>query len=351
MKRETYHVATGNTVTDRDRVLDLWDRCGFGAGRSVNEARYDWFYISNPQGTGRVYLLFADSDGELVGASGVGVRLFHSPGRGSLTGGVLVDFVVLPEHRTLFPALQLQRAVRQGELQHCDFVYGLPDTKAVPVVRRLGGNIEFSSSTYVRIIRSADFLRRVWPGVPAVLLTLVSSAVDALLKLRIRAEIGSAGIVAQAMATPTAEFDVCQQRLVAAGQVAVGDRSGQTLKWRSLAPFQSIRTLAFRDSWSQQVLGYALFTLDARSMHVVDFLLPSDSASARGVLLALSLEAAKLGAGVVRIDFGGSTSVARQLTDAGYHCRDSRPGVLIARPGGEAALPKAWWFTRADEDV
>jgi hypothetical protein len=68
-----YRVTRGDPVADRERILDLWARCEFGSGEQASE-RYDWFYLRNPRGQGRVYLLWQAD--ELVGALGAGSRQF-----------------------------------------------------------------------------------------------------------------------------------------------------------------------------------------------------------------------------------------------------------------------------------
>src|SRR5690242_4714235 len=145
MEQSAYRVEAGDVVADRDRILALWQLCAFGGSPAENAARYDWFYLQNPQGQGRVYLLRASGSDEILGAVGVGARNFHVAGRSDNSpSGTLVDFVVHPGHRSLFPALLLQRTVCEQEFQRCGFVYGLPLAKAVPVVARLAGATRFT---------------------------------------------------------------------------------------------------------------------------------------------------------------------------------------------------------------
>ncbi|HEX6637160.1 MAG TPA: hypothetical protein VF033_05850, partial [Steroidobacteraceae bacterium] len=164
MAEGDYKVVRGDGRDDRERILALWQRCGFSAGEEAS-ARYDWFYFGNPRGPGRVYLL--THCGELVGSLGAGTRWFlPGPARTPLRAAILVDFVVHPSHRTMFPAMLLQRVAREQEMQDVDLVYGLPEAKAAPIFKRLGATQQLTSGSHVRVIRSANYARRHLPRAP-----------------------------------------------------------------------------------------------------------------------------------------------------------------------------------------
>src|SRR5689334_16170043 len=103
MEQPAYHVDAGDAAADRERILALWQLCAFGGSAEENAARYDWFYLHNPQGRGRMYLLRASGSDELLGTVGVGARDFRLAGSAEQSpSGTLVDFVVHPGHRSLF---------------------------------------------------------------------------------------------------------------------------------------------------------------------------------------------------------------------------------------------------------
>ncbi len=121
-----YRVDRGDPVADRERILALWERCKFASGAPAR-ARYDWFYLDNPAGRSRVYLLF--SGDEMVGALGTGTRQLAGAAGEMRSAVILVDFVVEPMHRSLYPALALQKTARERELRDIPMLYGIPATQ------------------------------------------------------------------------------------------------------------------------------------------------------------------------------------------------------------------------------
>jgi len=342
-----YRVTRGDPAADRERVLDLWARCGFASGEPARE-RYDWFYLRNPRGPGRVYLLWQVD--ELVGALGAGSRRFIcGAGEPPLNAAILVDFVVHPAHRSMFPALQLQRFAREEELRETEMIYGLPDVKATPVFRRLGATVEFASGIHVRVLRSGSYASRLLPRVPAALVQLACWFVD-------RARVALVWAMCKARGLRTSwprEFpeslDSLWQLTAAQKDLATGERDREFLQWR----FGSNR-----DEWQLLTvsrrslpIGYFVCRRADNELQVFDFLVAQRDAATLP-LLALSLAAWRLGVKSVRIVFGGVRSVQVELARAGFKLRDQRPCFLMQQnAAGARRLPGEWWLTRADEDV
>src|SRR5690242_12656687 len=117
-EKRTYSVRPAHAVRDESLILRVWREGGL-AERSDDtrlEARYAWFHRDNPQGAARLNLLWSDRDPEPVGFLAIGARRFVVDGQ-VLPAGVLVDFVVVPRHRFVLPALTLQRDARQQALE------------------------------------------------------------------------------------------------------------------------------------------------------------------------------------------------------------------------------------------
>src|SRR5690606_18533574 len=119
---------------------------------------------------------------EVLGTAGVGWRRMRAGAR-TLRGGLLADMAVLPGHRTLGPAMQLQRAASDRALAEGDLVYGFPNANAVPVVKRLGYVHLGDMVLYVRALRHAPYLER---RLPRPLATLLGRAIDTAFALRDR---------------------------------------------------------------------------------------------------------------------------------------------------------------------
>ena len=94
---------------------------------------------------------------ELVGATGVGVRRFQAFAVGG--GALLGDFFVHKAHRSLFPALSLQRTAADAARANAAFVYGFPNQKALPVFRRSVRRARHGKA-FVRVLDYTPYLER-----------------------------------------------------------------------------------------------------------------------------------------------------------------------------------------------
>lgn len=168
-----YSVHDGEAARDREAVLQVWrGMLGDEAGMA---AKYDWFYLASPLGRPLLKLLRHERDQALAGACAAGHRRMRLRGR-ELSAGLLVDFAVRPEHRSLGPALALQLALLQTAQQQFDLVYGFPNRKAETIFRRLGWHKIAEMVRYTRVLRHGPYLSR---RLPSLIAMPVGALVDA----------------------------------------------------------------------------------------------------------------------------------------------------------------------------
>jgi len=180
----TLHDADPSQV--RDTVLSIWrgnlrhEKCG-------HEAKYEWFYLSSPSGPPLLQLLRHEPSGDWVGVCAAGRRRMLWQGR-EIRGGVIVDFAVLPDHRSLGPALTLQQGLITAGARQLDLLYGVPNPKAVAAVKRAGLGKLADIVSYVRVLRHARYLARYMPaplaGVLGAFIDLAVTARDGFHRLR-----------------------------------------------------------------------------------------------------------------------------------------------------------------------
>lgn len=156
-----YLTDTGEPARDRAAVLAVW-RGNLGQDAKM-AAKYDWFYLRSPSGAPLLQLLRHAGTPEPVGVCAAGRRrLLHR--EHTLSAGVLVDLAVVPEHRSLGPALILQQGLFASGREQLDLLYGFPNPKAAPVFKRIGYRHLADMIRYVRVVRHAGYLRRKLPG-------------------------------------------------------------------------------------------------------------------------------------------------------------------------------------------
>ena len=92
------------------RVLPTVNATGIAASlpRHGGQAHWDWLYVHNPDGPARAWLA-EDDGGEAVGVAAAFPRRVWIEGR-EHTCWNLGDFAIRPDHRSLGPAVRLQRA-------------------------------------------------------------------------------------------------------------------------------------------------------------------------------------------------------------------------------------------------
>ena len=124
----TYLVRPADPKNDAAAVLGLWDRNSWPADRG----RYMWMYEESAPLPSFLWLAMTRA-GETVGSAGLlGRRVRIGPGEAVV--GQAVNLVVDARHRTLGPAVQLQRAVTAslGPRPTCRCLDALPPPRVGP---------------------------------------------------------------------------------------------------------------------------------------------------------------------------------------------------------------------------
>jgi hypothetical protein len=348
-----YSVAVGDIQRDKAQTLAVWREGGFIEHGAGDSARFDWFYGANPAGVGQLSLLSCNG-GAPIGSLGACPRQFVVDEKAVLAG-VLVDFVVHPAHRTALPALQLQRAARARATESMDIIYGLPDTKAIPIFKRLGHQVHFKLPSYARVLQSKRYLSRIMPALLAHPLGFVLDRLDGvILRARIllqalfnTANRGKRGAWIEEF---TADFDKLWANF-RKDSICIGVRDAAFLRWRfGQRPGFSYRTYAVRSKSGDELSAYFVCDIGADSITIKDCLCVGDQAEWLYAFNLMCREARRLSVHALYIHFAAPAPVGRALRLAGFRERSSRPFFAAVK---EHAIPAAavWYITQADEDV
>lgn len=348
MSASSYKVHSADPSGDRDLVLETWANAGFSEGAEKDSRRYDWFHLRNPQGKSTPYFLNADQDPDPAGVIGIARRRFYVNGR-EITAGVLVDFVVRPEYRTLLPALTLQRGSRTDAMTTLPVVFGIPNEKSRAVFIRAGTDLRLDVGEYCRVVRSRKYLEQY---VPTAIARFLAPVVDnvAILPARLRL------LFAQERGEWTdsfrAEFDDLWDRVEKAGRT-IGVRNASFLRWRfSDHPSRIYRTLTIRARHSEKLLGYFVCERVEDSLVVKDWLWSGSRSGLPHALRRLATCAFKEGAHVIRLQTAPTPEVTPALRSTYFVKRGTR--LLVALLDGsvkEEVEATTWHITPADEDV
>lgn len=342
-----YGVLPGVVAQDREKALAIWRAAEFGAQQHNYAARYDWLHRNGPRGEGQISFLIDAETQEPLGFLAVGFRDWQVDAR-PVSAGVLVDFVVLPKHRTALPALSLQRHARERAAQHAQILYGLPDTKAVAIFKRLGSQFQCSLPRFARVVRSGVYLNRVLPRVLALPLALFTDALD-LWGMQLQ-RLGS-----RCVGTWTeqfdARFDELWRRVPTQGR-CIAVRDSEFLTWRfKRQPGHDYRIFAVTPRGGNDLLMYFVCEMAGETLVVKDFLSADADAQLRHGLLALVLAARRLGAVAISMEVNGHPALQRALRRTQFIERGQRPYFAVVAAELRDKVGTQWYITPADEDV
>lgn len=344
-----YTVTEPHPTRDRNAILDLW-RANLPMATGD---RYAWLYETGP---GKNWLA-ADDSGAAIGSTGLMLRNFCLSGR-QVRVGQAIDLNVVPEHRSVGPALKLQRSlIDSTRTDGIPLVYAVPSKNADPIMRRIGYKVVGKIGRWVKPLRSEYKLREKLPLGPFV--RPASFIVDQALRLK-SAERGyrrAAAIEVEIAPRFDERFDRLWSRAAPQFQIA-GERTSDYLNWRyGSCPDVKYRTFCLTDG-NRELKGYVVYCEDSEGFAAIsDFLFSSEQSFE--ILLAeflqhLRIERKK----AASLFYFGTSRVTATLRRFGFCERHTERQlyVFVDRHCDPAELPRlmdreSWFFTKADSDT
>jgi hypothetical protein len=143
----SYEIIKADIYRDRQAITEFWNR----NNEKKIDKKFDWFYLSNPDGPASTFLINHQETSQCVGMASVFPRQFVYQNE-SFTAGINGDFFIQREHRSFGPALMLIRAILEHlEKSDTDFLLTFPNRKAEPIFRRAGYRRLGGINKYVRL--------------------------------------------------------------------------------------------------------------------------------------------------------------------------------------------------------
>lgn len=328
------------------RLIEELRRQMLGGGSVASPsdaARAEWLYSRNPGGTAEI-LGLRESDGAWVGMVAIVPRRLWIDGT-EHSAAYLCDFYVHPQHRTLLPALMLQRAAKQRLEESGRVNYAIPNELSLPIFKRLGAREILLRYRWARPIRSRPFL----VGRGATLAATASPLLDAAgLLFDFASSCLRPGIRAEWLTKVDGRFDELWSAMPKAG-LNIGDRSARYLRWRFFEePGHQNRALGFIERRSGRLAAYMIGEVTPDEFAIRDILAAPAINEIAGILAHGLLKIRKLGVAAAGLRVTGAVDLTRSLSRMGFRKRD--PESVFIRD--VAASPSGnWVLTSADEDV
>lgn len=312
------------------------------AAPSSIRARLEWLYCANPAGRAEILVLRAPDESP-VGMLALVPRRFWVGGT-TQTLGMLCNFIVHRDHRTLLPALQLQRAARELARARGWGTYAIPNERSLPLIRRLGEQTVALRPRLARVIRHREYLLRHSATLGALASWPLDTAVwawDCTLTMF------AAGLCAEWGTAFGHEFDNLWDRV--RPHACMGERSAQFLTWRFRdEPDRTNRVLSIVQRRTGQLVSYAVGTIAADAFEIRDFLHAADQRSLRAAIGLTMRQLRDLGIAKVSFRLAADLPTTSAFRMLGFRPREAE-SVFIH--GVNAHRLASAQITRADEDV
>lgn len=343
----SYEVRIADLNANRADILRLWR----GSLRDADAERYRWIYESNPQGPAGCWVV-NDAGGA---AAGVAAAFPHTiqGSRGPWRAGVAGDFVVDKAHRTMGPALMLQKALAKSCVQDAEFdvVYGFANKPARAVQVRAGFTDLGPATDLRKVFRSATALTRRYGTVGRVL----APVVEAVIALMERGSRQSTHLLrCSEIGAFDARFDEFWAR-VAPSMPLTGQRTSRYLNWRFREhPHITYQTVIAERADTGAMAGYLVWYVREGEAIIAD-VLTEESSGALAVLAGHVLKRARQAhAQSVRLRYFGAPDRFRALHRLGFRAGDAGRHVLMcisARALSDLRLDReSWYLLEADAD-
>lgn len=339
-------VRPGDVETDSRAVIGLLSS---HLNPAYDRQRFDWVYQRNPAGPGRFWVAVDDSTGELIGTAGALPRELCVAGA-RLVGWVLTDFCISETHRSLGPALQLQRAcLEQLAADGARVWYDFPGRGMEAVYRRLGVSSHTSLRRFVRPLRTYAKLRERLGS--SLLARPASIAADLALAWTTRTPKSAAAVgVAIHSARCGEEFTALARRESPQRGLCVW-RSAEYLNWRYRDnPIQPHDLVTAR--CEGRLVAYAALTRDTEAPTLVDLFGEGEPLRA---LIATTVSLLRTrGAMGVNAWLRDSHPWAALLQALGFRPRETAPVIVGFSAGSSCARAiedGGWFLTYGDRDT
>lgn len=342
----------------------------------IDDGRIPWLYEGNPDGPA---VLWAVRDGGGPGGVGDGdIKRNGESNIDAVDGGRMVgftvclprrvwvdgevragwngaDFSILPNYRTLGPAVKLRRAARvEIDAGRVDLLYAHPNERMAVIHARAGHQVVGRMVRFAKVLKTGPYLER--RGKSRAAAGVISSIVDPVLRLGGR-EFRRRRRHKVHVCSP-ARFDERFDRLFerAAPRLRiVGVRDARFLNWRyAECPLYESHLITAENG--DELSGYLVFTVEDGVGLIKDVFPPGDDATAEDLISAMIGEGRRRGLASLSFTALESNPLLPIIAAYGFRKRaDSSQMFAYARPDApwrDAVLDKeAWYLTVGDRDV
>lgn len=333
---------------DRPELLNILQR---NLPALSHADRFEWLYHRNPAGPSWSWFAYDRETRQVVGVASLFSRAMWIGGEIKLCGQV-GDFAIHQTHRSLGPAVLLQRAtfapVDEGLLAFC---YDCPPHEAgMSTFRRLGLQANCSMDRYTLPLRTERFVKKsLGSGVWTTTLSSVGNFALRLLTPK-RPDLEEVEVTSFEGRFED-EFSRLDEQMTKEGVIR-GRRSSEDLNWRYRdAPLSRYRVLTARKAGN--LLGYAVFTADREDASLVDVFTPGNPQVALALIGGVTQQCRKERFQTLQAFVSQGNPLTAILRSVGFRYRSAAARVVAyAKLGGSVSAVlnsrPTWSFNQAE---
>jgi GNAT acetyltransferase-like protein len=317
MNATNYTIRRLSGEKDKERLLNFWNE-----NHEKNlDNKYKWIYDDNPAGKA-VSLLAQDNDNP-VGCVSIFPRQISIKGV-TLRAGVCGDLLVHKKYRTVLPALKLVKQVMSVvQESEYDIIYGFPNRKAEPVMKRAGFK---RLGPYVRIaklirpskqLQKRDFNKYLHKLIAPLLdVALQLSAYETWYRFR-------RGFVCEEIHSFDERFDALWNKTKQRFPVT-GERTSEFLTWKFRKKSDAeYRIYAIFNASRTEIKGYIIYCRDDESIAIKDFIFPEDKKAIRVLITHFLRQVRKISPMSVVVQFLENDGIISLFKKFGFLQRNS----------------------------
>ena len=348
----TYTVRKADLEIDRDTILEFWRK----NHSKALDSKYRWMYNGNPDGRAHVWILQHEESGACVGLTTLFPRRIWI-GDQSLLAGIAGDLLVSPDHRTLWPAIMLQKsALAAARAGIVDIVYGFPNSASEGLVRASGYRLLGRLMRFVKLIHTARRLTKF--GLPSPLVRLIAPLVDFAMKL---ASLGAGGTDRRYRCQEVDDFDVGLCRVWNEHQSrfrVTGQRSQEYLRWKYLHdPDDRHRIFSAFDAETGEPKAFIVYRAQNNSFDIREYVVGADKHAGKAVMASFLRRARAAGVESVNITVVETPRTTQEMRRLGFLRGSYSRNAYLYCPEhlGETRHMLSdvgnWWLMASDEDT
>ncbi len=344
-----YSIHKADIEKDKHEILKFWRE----NHTKALDKKYAWIYEGNPAGKAIVWILKDEVSQQIAGMAVIFLRIYSVCGIDMLAG-VNGDFLVSKTHRTLGPAMMIQRSIMSSvDNGDVDFIYGFPNKNAEPVTKRIGFQCLGETIRLVKILKTTPFLMKM--RLPGWLVKVTAPLLDLALKIVFidTWTVRNKGYVCREIHEADDGFNQFWRDLKSLYKV-VGDRSATVITWKYLSdPDDDNKIFAVYDKNIPKLNGYIVYRFDENSVEIRDLVFSEDRKALNALIANFVMHVSSSSPMSITIAMLGNDHIVGTLRRFGFAQGKSDGRVyLYCKKEKQHLLGRAenWFLMRSDED-